>query len=346
MRRLKWFISVALILISGWCIEQASAKAAAPAWMTAYEEILSRWKSQTPEDPDMVQELHYLVYDIDKDGTPEMIVRSGTCEADYHGALYTIRNGQAVQMGEELGLGHCSFYSDPEENGIIMMWAHMGYSSAVRISLTDGYSEELLYEDDLNAKLQENPDADYVYPGDVILGSVYLTLCRADLSLPMTHYEEISRCLEGSLSKSTGGQYPNQDEAFYENLMHSNSEVFAVTADGFTNSPGWIGFQDLLRQDALANWMQGDLNILSVSPVDFNGDGKMECCVSASDGGSEVRIVLSEQDGTVFAYLINYTEGYETDAEGNIVCFSPYYSFRYRLIFDGEQAFLLNLPIV
>ena len=89
--------------------------------------------------------------------------------------------------------------------------------------------------------------------------------------------------------------------------------------------------------------MQGDLGILSVTPADLNGDGKWECCVAAGDGGSEVRILLSEQDGTVYAYLINYTEGYEPDAEGNLICSTPYYQFRYRLIFDGEQAFLLSL---
>ena len=239
MRRLKWFISVALILISGWCIEQASAKAAAPAWMTAYEEILSRWKSQTPEDPDMVQELHYLVYDIDKDGTPEMIVRSGTCEADYHGALYTIRNGQAVQMGEELGLGHCSFYSDPEENGIIMMWAHMGYSSAVRISLTDGYSEELLYEDDLNARLQENPDADYVgaiaaleTAGVKVVGDFDSSLLKARDESRVLADERIS----GHLCRAAQGHPVVLHDLRHKHPAHASSRTLYSHSYHFQNS--------------------------------------------------------------------------------------------------------------
>ena len=90
--------------------------------------------------------------------------------------------------------------------------------------------------------------------------------------------------------------------------------------------------------------MQGDLGVLSVIPADLNGDGKLESCVAASDGSREVRIILSEQDGSVFAYLINYAEGYEPDAEGNLNCSTPYYQLRYRLIFDREQAFLLSLP--
>ena len=338
MKRVIFCLVLCLALTVGLLSVQASAEE--PAWAAAYEQILAErrklisegtWEYSTPD-------LSYLVYDIDKDATPELIYKTGTCEADYHGAIYTFRDGRAFQIGEDLALGHSSFYSDPGENGIILMWGHMGYASAVRISIKDGYAEEPLYEDDLNSRLQADPDAEYVYPYDVIPGSVYLTLCRGDILLPLTHYEEIRAYLEGS-----GAHYPNNDAAFYADLMMNNGEVYAVTADGFTNSPGRIGFQDLLRQDAAANWMQSDLQILSAAAADLNGDGQLECVLSASGGGSEMRIILSEQDGVVYAYLMNYTDGYALDPDG---CFrtTQYYITRSRLIFDGAQAFLLTMP--
>ena len=347
MRKSICLLCACLILAFGILSVQASAENETPAWVTAYEQLLTEWNAQIPEEPgdfDVVPEVSYLVYDVDKDGIPELIAKIGTCEADYHGALYTFRDGKAFQVGEELGLGHASFYSDPGENGIILMWGHMGFASAVRISIADGYTEEPLYEDDLNARLEEDPDADYIYPGDVIPGSVYLTMCRGGLTLPLTHYDEIRRILEGEKPAVTEGQYPNRDPAFFENLINGSGEVYAVTADGFTNSPGRIGFQDLLRKDVAANWMQGDLSILSAVPADLNADGQLEYWIAASDSSSEVRIILHEQDGIVYAYLLNYTDGYEPDADGNIVCSSPYYAFRFRLIFDREQAFLLSLP--
>ena len=347
MRRLQHILCAFMILALGLFPLRSGAEAEASDWMAAYDRILAGWKAQLAEDPEYVDispELSYLVYDIDKDAIPKLLVKAGTCEADYHGALYTFRDGQAFQAGEELGLGHSSFYSDPGEDGIIIMWGHMGYASAVRISLTGGYREELLYEDNLNGRLEEDPDADYIYPGDVIPGSVYLTLCPGDLTLAMTHYEEITRCLEGVLPAPAEEQYPNRDAAFFEILINGSGEVFAVTADGYTNSPGRVGFQELLRQNVAADWMQGDLGILSVTPADLNGDGKLECCVAATDGSSEVRIILSEQGGTVFAYLINYAEGYAPDTQGNLICSTPYGQFCYRLIFDGEQAYLLTLP--
>jgi len=101
---------------------ETAAEAEDPAWVAAYGQVLDGWKAQIAEEPVeySTPELYYLVYDIDKDGTPELIVKTGTCEADYHGALYTLRDGSAVQVGEEFGLGHSSFYSDPGENGIIL----------------------------------------------------------------------------------------------------------------------------------------------------------------------------------------------------------------------------------
>ena len=347
MKKHQRILCVCLILAFCLFPVQAVAEAESPVWMAAYEQILDGWKSQiaeVPADSFSVPELSYLVYDIDKDGTPELVVKYGTCEADYLGAIYTYRDGQASQIGEEFGLAHSSFYSDPGENGIIQMGGHMGYAYAVRISLGDGYTTEMLYEDDLNARLQEDEDADYVYPDEVIPGSVYLTLCRGDVTLPMTHYEEINSILEGAGPKTTEGQYPNQDPAFFDSLINGSGEVFAVTADGYTNSPGRIGFRDLLRQDVAASWMQGDLSILSVTPADLDGDGQLECFIAASAGSSEFRIMLHEQDGTVYAYLINYTDGFELDEDGTIFCALPYYHVRYRLIFDGEQAFLLYLP--
>lgn len=345
----RQIISLGLCLALLLCLFTVSAAAEEETYpfIEAYEQILNTWRAQLAADPGeySTPELWYLLYDIDKDGSPELLVKAGTCEADYHGALYTFRDGRAFQFGEELGLGHSAFYSDPDENGLILMYGHMGYAQAVRISLTDGYAEELLYEDNLNARLQEDPDAEYVYPGDVIPGSVYLTLCRGDLTIGLTHYGEIMRRLEGAYPANTTPLDPQIDAAFYDSLMANNGEVFAVTGDGFTNSPGRLGFQELLKQDVAASWMQGDLRILwTDASVDLNRDGRLDCVLAVGDEGREMRIVLSEQDGTVYAYLLNYTEGYELDGDGNFNCTSEYYSYRCCLVFEREQAFLLTLP--
>lgn len=89
--------------------------------------------------------------------------------------------------------------------------------------------------------------------------------------------------------------------------------------------------------------MQGVLHILSATVADLNGDGQLECVLTASQGGSEMYILIGEQDGAIYAYLMNYTDGYELDADG---CFRTTRNniSRYRLIFDAEQAFQLTEP--
>ena len=350
---MKRILSVALAfcLLLGLCA-CASAHAETPDWAGAYAGILDEKQAafleeEAAEGFDLYWE--YTLYDIDKDGVPEMIVKMGTCEADYHGEIYSVADGKAVLVEDELGLGHSSFYTDPGENGIILMQGHMGYAWAERLCLENGVlTGEELYEDDLNERLESDPDADYVYPGEIVPGAVYLNMFRLDLRLPLSHYEEIMGWLEGRFPEAAAGlTYPNDNPDFYDVVINAGGEVVAVAADAFSNSPGRIAFQDLLWQDVAANWMSGDLVVNSAQKADLNGDGKAECIVELSEGDPYVRMrfFLCEQDGTVYAYLNNYATGELTvDKNGNLLCSSEYYSSFYRLLFDGEEATLLLLP--
>ena len=348
MKRLLCLAAVLCLLLS----VGTFACAEEPGWVGAYAAILDVKQAEAAaEEAAQGFELYweYTLYDIDKDGVPELIVKMGTCEADYHGEVYTVSDGQAVLVCDTLGLGHSSFYTDPGENGIIQMWGHMGYAWADRLRLENGaLSGEELYEDNLNERLETDPDAEYVYPGELIPGASYLSMYRLDLRLPLQRYDEIMGCLEGRFPEAAAGlSYPNDDPDFFGKLINGGGEVVALTADGFANSPGRIDFRELLKQDVAANWMQGDLQILSARHADLNGDGKAECIVELSKGdpGDLMRFFLSEQDGTVYAYLNNYAVGELTvDQNGNLFCASEYYNDFSRLIFDGEEAMLLTLP--
>ena len=328
----------------------AFAETEAP-WVEAYRAILVRTVEEcanTLSEGGNNPSCEYLVYDVDKDGTPELLTKIGTCEADYHGRLYTMGPNGAFQVGEDLGLGHSMFYTDPGENGIVLMYGHMGYASALRIRIEDGYADDLLYEDNLNERLQNDPEADYVYPDAVIPGAKPLTLCRAVVSLPLTHYAEIERCLNGERPEVADEHYPMDNEDFFEALIRDNGTVYAVTADGFANSPGYLGFQDLLREDVAAMYMDGDAVPGERSCGDLNGDGQLECLIRLDSGSSHaVYCVLSEQDGTVYAYLLDYIEDLRIEANGDLSIGHSWTEKRSlrRLIFDAGEAFLLSLSV-
>lgn len=348
MKRLLCLAAVLCLLLS-LC---STACAEGPDWAGAYAAILDEKQAEAAaEEKAQGFEIYwsYTLYDIDKDGIPELLVKMGSCEADYHGALYTFSDGQAMLVTDEIGMGHSSFYTDPGENGIILMQGHMGYAWAGRLRLENGsLSDELLYEDNLNERLEKDPEADYVYPGEMIPGAAYLSMFRLELRLPLAYYEEILGCLEGRFPETQGDlTYPNDDPDFFEKLISGSGEVVALAADDFSNSPGLINFQDLLRKDVAANWMSGDMQVLSVRPADLNGDGKAECVAELSKGdpGDRMRCFLCEQDGTVYAYLNNYVSGELTiDRNGNLMSSSEYYDDLSRLFFDGEEAMLLSIP--
>lgn len=100
---------------------------------------------------------NYYFYDIDKDGVKEMILQTGTCEADYMYDIYTIENGTAKYIGQTNG-GHTGFYED--ENGgtepyIVGLTAHMGYEIVFHLSINNG---QIQIEVILNKELQEEDE--------------------------------------------------------------------------------------------------------------------------------------------------------------------------------------------
>ena len=348
---MKKRIGLFLVLCMGFALLTGSAAAAAEnGWQDAYRNILDETiRNRDPQyRNDVAIENSYLLYDVDKDGTPELIIKTGTCEADYAGTLYTCRDGQAVKV-DEFGFGHASLYSDPGENGIILHYGHMGYAFGARFSLVDGQlAYEDIFEDDLNSRLMEDEDAEYIPVDHFVPGACYLTLCETEKDLPILHYEEIRQALDGEFPEAAELRWPNDDEEFYVKILTENKPVTAVSTDRFSNQPGVIGFRDLLKQDVAASWMSGDLQLLGAQPADLNGDGKLEGVLElAEDGsGSRMCIYLAEQDGTVYAYLQNYApETIAVDGNGNLLMTYSYSLDLKRLVFDGDESMMISLPL-
>lgn len=73
--------------------------------------------------------IDYALYDMDKDGIPELFVKYGTCEADFQIAIYTYKNDQLKQITDELGGGHTGFAYDYVANQIVLCYGHQGYGN-------------------------------------------------------------------------------------------------------------------------------------------------------------------------------------------------------------------------
>lgn len=69
----------------------------------------------------------YTLYDTDKDGTPELLIKYGTCEADFRITIYTYKNGKLEELSDDIPGSHTSFAYDYITNQLVLAQGHMGY---------------------------------------------------------------------------------------------------------------------------------------------------------------------------------------------------------------------------
>lgn len=81
--------------------------------------------------------IEYTLYDMDHNGTPELLVKYGTCEADYRIAVYTYKEGALSMIADEVGGSHTSFAYDYKANQLVLAQGHMGGGDMVWYDLDE-----------------------------------------------------------------------------------------------------------------------------------------------------------------------------------------------------------------
>lgn len=121
----------------------------------AYIQVLDE-HSQANAESEFFQ-CEYFLFDITGNGTPELWIKSGTCEADYTLYIYTYDNG--IKQIYEGGAGHSGFYAG--ENYVIQMCAHMGYSTWYKITYNGTIKVAEVWNEGTN-----RTDDDYKMPSE------------------------------------------------------------------------------------------------------------------------------------------------------------------------------------
>lgn len=68
---------------------------------------------------------NYALYDIDQDGTKELIISFGESDADWTNYVYTLENGMPQSIGNFSN--PVLLYTADDNNGIYCVYGHMGY---------------------------------------------------------------------------------------------------------------------------------------------------------------------------------------------------------------------------
>ena len=306
----------------------------------------------------------YYLYDIDKDDVPELIVKYGTCEADYDAIVYAYNeNTGDAEAIDEMVLGHTSLLTYPEANGVVLQWGHMGVQYVQLAKLVDG---ELEYEDIFDEELpMDDYDATYTPVSQYVRGAMYLTGSEAGKYAAISEYRSWSEKLYGDIPVTY--KPGEEEESEYLNIIYNNGEVIGVGTDGgFTGDTGRMNYDDYIAVGGFDPYTDVDYKTMEYAFTDFNGDGVTDCILRLANGegeGSNQRhfVILSKNKGAVYAYSLKYFAedmvalengsfrwmddiGYGYDECSRLVLAGEDY-YKYNVAEDEKHAELLYTPV-
>ena len=358
MRKWTLLALTACLLLSSCGKQAAPAKEEAPQaaepWRGAYiaflEDLCEREKElRNTERPDYdpnTAELEigevsgrYVLYDIDKDAVPELLVRYGLGEAGYHTTVYGYRDGTVAELGD-IPSGHTSFYTWPGENGLAYNWSHMGGHFIDKITLENGeLVQTTFFEEGTGAWTESYTAAENVIPGSRYLSEVPTTVQLPELSpmtLPIANYGKVP------LDEPLDPEREDAARAAITEVLENGGTFYAASADGFGGDAGETPLESYLQPGGITEY--ADLPMEITAPwawEDFNGDGQRETVVTVrnaeGDRFSDTRyVIFAEQEGTVYAYCMNYMENYQLDG---IIFRSELWEDAFGVSFDRYQCY-------
>ncbi len=121
------------------------------AYLTQLNKACERVKQDSKNDSTTMEfNPTYTVYDIDKDGIKELIIKTGICEADYTYEFYTYQNG-LISLGTTHA-GHSGLYIPEDNNGLYLRYCpppgDMYYVSLYRLTVKNNkLNTKILYKD-------------------------------------------------------------------------------------------------------------------------------------------------------------------------------------------------------
>lgn len=120
---------------------------------------------------DSINTIEYTLYDMNVDGIPELVIKTGSCEADSKLSFYTYKeNIGVIPIDNNFSGFHTAFYVDKESNSFCTHWGHMGVGGIAWYSFDGNSISETKRQDNIeyatpNATF-ENYDEAYAPYGD------------------------------------------------------------------------------------------------------------------------------------------------------------------------------------
>ncbi|MBR2743114.1 MAG: hypothetical protein IKD89_05925 [Clostridia bacterium] len=318
-------------------------------WILGYRETILELRNlnreHTLETYKKDDAVSYQLYDIDKDDVPELFVHFGTVEADRYMKVYTYLNDTVKPLGK-IFCGHTVLCSWPGENACALYWGHMGDSSISKITIVDGDMQVI--EGVYNGKAG---DDGYTPIGKIVPGAKELDIWRITIELPIVQYRDVLQIAQGyECPKWTDDSAVKADIL---DTVKNNGEMFGLCADEYGETGGYMRFNDYLQPGWADKYSKKPLTPSYYAWADVNCDGTVDCVMKLrhadddTSSDSDVFIVISSQNGTVYAYSVTFFDG---TALSNGVLVEDYdgdgdWDVAQRVMFSGVVGYLCSVEL-
>lgn len=298
----------------------------------------------------------YSLYDVDKDGVPELFVKYGYCEAAFTYQCYTFREGRMVCIGEFDG-GHSGLYTHPDKSAVLRSSGHMGYAELYEYPMENGVlteEREIFREEDV----RDYTPTEEIVPGAEYIEYFYTRRGAEDDSYwtGQTPYALGSAMLlpicDWGVGRPATGNDSEQARAAILAALSGEGEVYGVSGDHFNGDVGPMPWKEYIQTITAVPNAQATANITAHFWQDMNGDGQEECMLRLESDvrrgeeawSGEDMVMLSEQGGVVYAYCFDFYERDDFCTDGAIRGYGQVYRLSfwndqcYRYIAEGAEA--------
>ena len=219
------------------------------------------------------------LYDVDKDGVPELFVKYGNCEAAYTTQCYTWQDGQVVCIGE-FRSGHSSLYTCPDKSAVLRSEGQMGYAEMYEYPMEGGVLTEervLFTEEDV----RDYTPVDEIVPGAEFVEYYYTQLGEWDPWPASQPQPSAGRALllpiaDWQAGPAATGSSSERARTAILAALNGEAEVYGASGDHFYGDTGPIAWTEYVQPGGAYPYNDEPLMVSAHAWQDMNGDGQEE----------------------------------------------------------------------
>lgn len=289
-------------------------------------EALSDVEKETAEALIAYRSGDYSLYDVDEDGMPELFVsyNMGTLKR-----CYTFRDGEVALAGE-FPCTRSQLYTCPGESAFLVYCASNSYTALWKYPMEEGTlgPEQTLFSE----VFTEEKLPEYIEPDEAVPGAEYIGYFPTHRSPPVSGpdgrpYPSAGKALLLPVCDWYGGPAPTGHSsetarAAILAALDGETELYGAPAVSYFGDTGWTTWEEYIQPGAANPYGDTPLQIAQHVWLDLNGDGQEECVLQLETARHGVEheyggtVVLSEQDGAVYAYCLGFFDHLSLYSDG------------------------------